>query len=315
MIFTDDRDLQNDLLWSNVPLFMSIPNSELYDYFRFNAKYPATYIKLCKDAVNSDEVKPTKMWVDNIFQNRYMIYQNMLNRLNFDHDFFIRNAALARWNDKGYFNLMGGKSRSTFLISRDFNYVPLKILKEDYDKWYNDAEFKNISIDEDNFLEPIEHPAFFDIQCDNAQFYFLMQRALMKFLAEYYGHPKFKSISILDVSKNNGFIARALSKVVREMDVMKSQIDDENLFFALKNLLSAKNLNTVSDDSKKYDVVITDEDSPKNFDAEIIFVSYDFENREKFSSYKKLGNGIKNYRQYEYAVKRYAVLKNFSLMR
>lgn len=210
---------------------------------------------------------------------------------------------------------MGGKSRSTFSISRDFNYVPLKILKEDHDKWYNDAELKNISIDEDNFLEPIEHPAFFDIQCDNAQFYFLMQRALMKFLAEYYGHPKFKSISILDVSKNNGFIARALSKVVREMDVMKSQIDDENLFFALKNLLSAKNLNTVSDDSKKYDVVITDEDSPKNFDAEIIFVSYDFENREKFSSYKKLGNGIKNYRQYEYAVKRYAVLKNFSLMR
>lgn len=137
----------------------------------------------------------------------------------------------------------------------------------------------------------------------------------MKFLAEYYGYPKFKSISILDVSKNNGFISRALSKVVREMDVMKSQIDDENLFFALKNLLSAKNLNTVSDDSKKYDVVITDEDSPKNFDAEIIFVSYDFENREKFSSYKKLGNGIKNYRQYEYAVKRYAVLKNFSLMR
>ena len=316
MIFTDESKGRKDTRnVSDVPLLMSLSYFELYDYFRFNAKYPTRYIEFCKSAVNSDEVKPTKRWVENIFSNRYMIYVNMLNNLNFDFDFFRRNAALARWNDKGYFNLMGGKSRSTFLISRDYDYLPLKITKADYDRWFNGDRLKaDFTTDDvtglDNFIEPIEHPAFFDIPCDNAPFCFSMQRGIMKFLAQNYAYPLIKNISVLDISRNNGFIARMLSRIVGRMDVMRSSIENEGLFSKLAMLMQTNNLHVVDAYSEKYDVMIMDAETYNLSDApakgaDIVFLHYAVDDKDKYSAegFKKLGNGIRNYQQWEFAVK------------
>lgn len=314
MIFTDETKNRKDTRnVSDVPLVMSLSYFELYDYFRFNRKYPAKYIEFCKSAVNSEEVKPTERWINNIFENRYMIYVNMLNNLNLDFDFFRRNAPLARWNDKGYFNLMGGKSRSTFLISRDYHYIPLKITKADYDRWFNGEYIKtNFTTDDvtnlDNFIEPIEHPAFFDIPCDNAPFYFALQRGVMKYLAQSYGYPAVKQISVLDVSRNNGFIGRMLSRIVDVTDVMRSSIENEGLFSKLATLLQADRLNVVEGVTKRYNVIIADAetyDEAKANGADIIFVHYAFDDREKYAAegFTKLGNGVRNYRQWEFAVK------------
>ena len=311
MIFTDEakgdkKDVRNV---SDVPLLMSLAYSELYDYFQFNNKYPTKYIEFCKEAVSADEVKPTKRWIENILKNRYMIYMNMLSNLNLDFDFFLRNAPLARWNDKGYFNLMGGKSRSTFLISQNYNYIPLKITREDYNRWYNDIQV-TMEFDCDEFLEPIEHPAFFDIHCDNKLFYFSLQKQVMRLLAENYSYPRVKTLSILDVSKNNGFLARSLSKIIETMDVMQEDIENEQLFFKLSKFFNISKVNVVKKYYKKYDVIIAEDDSYDSYkniikDTDAVIVSYPYDKKSKYESYgfKKIGNGIKNYQQWEYAVK------------
>ena len=94
-------------------------------------------IEFCKVAANEKGSRITKAWEKSVIKNRTEVFENMNCSYEYDQNFFVRNAAPAEWNEKGYFNLISGKHRATFFIAKGQNAVPLNICEEDFQKWIN----------------------------------------------------------------------------------------------------------------------------------------------------------------------------------
>jgi len=75
--------------------------------------------------------------------------------------YFVDAAAEVIWNDKGYFNLIDGLHRSFYLYYKGFTKIPVKMSKEDYDKYYNKEVLDKLRlIDEEKKGIALPHPIF-----------------------------------------------------------------------------------------------------------------------------------------------------------
>ena len=162
----------------------------------------------------------TDSWKENVIKNRIQIYEEMCECLNLDFDFFIRNAPEAIWNDeKHIFNLTNGKHRSTFLASKGIKYIPLKVKKTDYDKFYHKEEISKVneqlSLIESDIMIP--HPCFYrhDRNADKGEYVFLswFARYYGKKSFYKYGKVMFEQMKIIDWSNDFGYCARFLSRL------------------------------------------------------------------------------------------------------
>ena len=99
------------------------------------------YIQFCeKAALSQEKIDITKSWRRNVLRNRSSLYDQMSKLMEIDPEFFIRNAPSAIWNgERKYFNLISGKHRTSFLISKGKLFITLDISKEDYNEWYDEV--------------------------------------------------------------------------------------------------------------------------------------------------------------------------------
>jgi hypothetical protein len=78
-------------------------------------------------------------------------------------DFFIDAASPAQFNPKGYFNLLDGHHRTSFLYHNKFSGIPLRVLKKEYEQYFNqkaaNALMQYCKI-LDELPSSISHPAF-----------------------------------------------------------------------------------------------------------------------------------------------------------
>lgn len=162
-----------NLPWANIPISAYFPH---FRFFRFlngsnrSNDFYEDYINFCEFSARSQgDVKITRRWKKNILENRENINNEMNHSLELDSRYLINNAPEAKWNvERKYFNLISGKHRATWYLSKGYNFLPLKIDKEDYDKWkkayQNDLLLENINrnlLDQLDYFIP--HPFLYKI--------------------------------------------------------------------------------------------------------------------------------------------------------
>jgi hypothetical protein len=102
-------------------------------------------------------------YTDDAIRKRDDLY-SMYERVLFEGlEFFIDSAPPARYDLKGYFNLLDGHHRSSFLLHRGFKGIPVRVLKTEYEIYFNQKAASDL-MDYSKTLETIPfevtHPAF-----------------------------------------------------------------------------------------------------------------------------------------------------------
>ena len=223
-LFTDLKKEVSRWSWINIPIMALIPHIAFFRWMDQQEGFSYDmYLKFCIDSTKvKGQINVTERWKQNVIKNRADVYTNMNESLERDFDFFIRNAPRAKWNPDGYFNLVSGKHRASFWIAKGRRYIPLKISDSDYEEWINKSEVNKIvqHLNEMNVFclnAPVEHPFFYDMQCENKNFYFQLLRDFIYATAcEQYENMEYinlKELSTVFISLNDdGYMSRALQR-------------------------------------------------------------------------------------------------------
>lgn len=239
LVFTNYGDKEND--WVDIPICALYPHIQFFTYLAGNQNSNIDdYVKYCIDSAKKvGNVNITESWKRNVISNRINVFEQMRTALDIDPKFFVRNAPKAKWNENGYYNLLSGKHRSTFLISQGFSYIPLIITKEDYGKWlHKDKLGEVIHYIELNHIYEIDsmitHPMFYRFPIKEGKYLMKFQIQLMQFVAKYlvskFGKVDFSKLSILDTIESTQCFYRVFkrcgSNVIKE--VTKKEKNDIN---------------------------------------------------------------------------------------
>lgn len=259
--------------WGNINILAFFTH---IDFFRFldnreDASLQAYLEEYCEYTARlQKKITITDAWKDNVIKNRSQIYEKMSESMNLDADFFVRNAPEAVWNDERHiFNLTSGKHRSTFLAAKGMKYIPLKIKKEDYHKFFNKEEAVKVkellSVIEEDIIIP--HPCFYrDVRSVDKGEYILLS-----WFARFYGRQsfykyekvRFQQMKIMDWSNDFGNFARFLARLGCEVHRF---IDPSELEKQLNNLFYSSLFYEAGKDSVKthYDIGIMDGNKVQN---------------------------------------------------
>lgn len=188
-VFTNDYTDPAMKKWGNLNILSLFTHLE---FFRFlagdEAASPLPYLsEYCVyTAELAGRIKTTDAWKQNVFRNRAQIYREMNLSLQIEAGFFLRNAPEARWNDKGYFNLVSGKHRASFFAAKQYYYIPLRVSEEDYRRFLNpdalEKAKKCIETGHSHFLS-IPHPYFYRMRGTVTNWYYGLLSSVMRCLA------------------------------------------------------------------------------------------------------------------------------------
>ncbi|MGI6656854.1 MAG: nucleoside-diphosphate sugar epimerase/dehydratase [Desulfobulbus sp.] len=156
-----------------------------------------------------------RLHLDIVKRNQlYDIYCRELDR---GLDFFIESAASAEWSSKGYFNLVGGHHRTSFLVFREHKLLPLRISEVDFARWCNHSCLKKIR-DElsansvQSLYAPVPHPAFQTFPAYRESRLPSIYSALYRYL----GVDGLAGKSVIDLCDDEGYFARLLYRLKAE---------------------------------------------------------------------------------------------------
>lgn len=215
-------------IWANIPILAMFPHIGLFQSFLCSnsdaERGIEDYVSFCCEAAqNTGEIKITERWKQNVVHNRLDVFHNMDMAYELDKAFFIRNAPRAEWNEAGYFNLLGGKHRATFLVAKGDRYIVLQIAKEDYKKWVQKAGIseleKRLNYDYNGLIQKgiIEHPYFYRYPFDGESFTYLIWVHICNFLARYLFSKNhnfsFNSMTAFVSLEDQGYIARNFTRI------------------------------------------------------------------------------------------------------
>ncbi len=223
-LYTDRKNMSSNVNWLDSPLLSLVPHISFFRFMDQQEGYSyKKYLDFCIYAANfRGQIKITERWKENVLKNRADVYTNMNESLERDVDFFSRNAPLVRWNDRGYFNLVSGKHRAAFWVAKGKRYFPVKMSEKDYTNWIHESvleeTIKKMKQDQVYKLEaPMEHPYFYNMQCDNSKFYFKLLCDFLYLTADFYyectGRSyKGKEQKVIVSLNDDGYIARCLMR-------------------------------------------------------------------------------------------------------
>lgn len=165
-----------------------------------------SFVRLCKRFQNSiDEYSD-----EEFLNDRFDLYNELNTQLNFGIDRFVESAPDCEWNEKGFFNLLDGMSRTTFLYTKGFLYVPVKMKKAEFQFWGNQEVVLQLI---DNKLAKatnweIEHPSFIDYPVKQTG----VKQIVLSAIEEYFNHSKFAGKQITDYTETDGCISRYFAR-------------------------------------------------------------------------------------------------------
>lgn len=175
-VFTDIKGVKTR--WTDIPCLGLLPHIGLFETFngRWNRNYPE-YIKFCHEsAERRGGIVTSKAWEKSVYQNRMDVFLHMQYSWEHDPDFFVRNAVEGIYNPKGYFNIVSGKHRITYMLIKGRRYIPLRIKKENYLKWRDQAQAERILAfieknESDSLPLILRNPFFYDYASASTSFY------------------------------------------------------------------------------------------------------------------------------------------------
>ena len=172
--------------------------------------------------VNTDGI-----WREILIDSRQKVYHEMEYKLWMDYDFFIQNCTIVGLRKgKGFELISSGKNRVSFLIAKGFRYIPVKIKKEDYQKYLNEKEAKklNLYLSQINIkiFAPIPHPFFYRANAIAPDYAVECVKPIARFLAEQiylenkeYCFHKYRLAACID---DEGYIGRYFKMLGYEVE-------------------------------------------------------------------------------------------------
>ena len=221
-----NKTIEKKSIWGDIPILSMFPHIGLFQEFLCEHVQNGIedYVVFCCEAAkNAGSVEITERWKQNVVSNRLDVFHNMESAYELDNDFFVRNAPLAEWNDNGYFNLLGGKHRCTFLVAKGNQYITLKMSKKDYDEWIHYDKISGLgevldqSVQEYSKAGVIEHPYFYKYPLEGKTFICKMWVKICGMLShdiyEKWNDFAFDKMTALVSVDDLGYIARNLSRM------------------------------------------------------------------------------------------------------
>lgn len=194
--------------------------------------------------------------------NRIMVLDVMEEKFGNGLEYFENAPAEAIWNAKGYFNIVDGMHRSHFLMARGMKYVPVRISKEGYWKWYNITALKKCIryIEEYDIKKskvPIPHPAFYSFESEKKW----KHRTILECILRRLYMSDLSGKRMLEISDYNSYFARNLCRRGVALAVSYEPVKELREFAELLNeLLYTQDVVLVSDieavdKAEKYQIV------------------------------------------------------------
>lgn len=263
MLFTDlPKDLLINNIWTDIPAMALLPHIFFFRWQSGEAGYGCEeYLKFCIDSARKRNVKITEAWKENVIRNRADVYANMNDDLERNSEFFVKNAPLVTWNEKGYFNLNSGKHRMAFFMSKRKKYVPAVVKDDDYEKWIRYAGTDKIGeylrkSELSELKAPISHPYMYEIKCINKDFYYNFLYRYIMLLSEKsltcQGNVAFGEMGgIALAALDDGFLGRTLRRF--GFKTKEYGMSGTGIFF--RSLEPAETANELEPDKIEYSII------------------------------------------------------------
>lgn len=266
-------DINIAMLTPHIQFFKYLMGEESADY--------NIYLESCEAAAHRlNSFETTARWRENVFRNRAEVFENMNREYENKTSFFVESAPDVEWNSKGYFNLISGKHRASFLVSKGDWYIPVSMKKNEYQFLFDQEHVFKVKkiIQEEQLHEivaPVEHPLFSNVPCYTSTFWY----GTLQKICFYIGKKNWKINNnkkiLIDVC-DFGFLVRFFSRSGVRVFKSKTKIWNEELETAINDLLCCPKCEYVDTDvSQGYDYIITTEFHAKkmNNDSKTIYFS------------------------------------------
>lgn len=222
-IYSAQQHLMPDYPWAEKSIVALVPHTALYEYlWNGGEDKKEWYIDFCSYGARNNNVAITQRWKENLVDNRLIVLTAMKRSLEQDFEFFYRNPPEGIWNDqKGYFNLNGGRHRAALFVYEDFYTMPLEMDQHAYDKYLNLPALQKVEAymqeaDMDSLEVPVSHPYFLNLPCKRPQYYQCVIKPLIEFIAkrdlETYNVLRFEKYKFDIYAEDYGELKRYLSK-------------------------------------------------------------------------------------------------------
>lgn len=174
----------------------------------------------------------------------------------FGMDFFVQSAPDAMWNERGYFNIVGGNHRIMYLYAKGCRYFPLRISRQDFIRWQG----MGIATPEvaAHISYPVSHPAFQHIVVPGTSHIYRE----FKSVEERYGHEDMSNKKILDLSHTEGFFGRQFARMKGTRVAIAATADELTYYEHLSRLMPVPDVELMVDsnaskDFLHYDIIIS----------------------------------------------------------
>lgn len=217
---TDEWVEQNKRL-ENLPIISFTPYRDLFTFFMQGQRFPKLYCAWYQYLYSSRGLR-SGYTDEELIEKRFQEFKQMQHELNKGMEFFTAAPAVAKWNPKGYFNLLDGHHRTAFLYYSGLTRIPVQITRKDYELWCNKEKAEvvmNIAVKQgrNEFYQPILNPYFFRITPYREDF----AKSRLHHLLETF-HPKqFVGKSVIDIGANLGYMGQAFYRMGAEVTLLE----------------------------------------------------------------------------------------------
>lgn len=172
---------------------------------------------------------------------RMEILNAMAKEFNKGLGYFETAPSIAKWNERGLFNILDGQHRSAFLISRGIKYIPIRISKADYDKWYNKSVAdKCIQYMCEHKIKRtktmIPHPQFINFDSEKEW----ETTPILEKIQQMVCKLKLNEMNMLDISNYDSYFARNFYRMGIQKAVSYENFEQHNFVVLLNQMLYAQ---------------------------------------------------------------------------
>lgn len=219
-VYTDEWKQQNRI-WENHPIISFEPYRNLFQFFLNGTSFPDKYCKwfqylFISRGLNSGYTD------EQLIEKRYREFMNMQRELNRGMTFFIERPAVAKWNSKGYFNLLDGHHRTSFLYYSGLTRMPVQITRGDYELWSNKEtalEVRQFILEQkrEEFYQPILNPYFFKLHTYREGF----SKSRLHHLLEHFNATRFAGKKVVDIGACLGYMGQAFCRMGADVTLIE----------------------------------------------------------------------------------------------
>ncbi|OZB98371.1 methyltransferase domain-containing protein [Paenibacillus sp. XY044] len=229
-----DHWYEHHLQCADISIMRLVPHRELYRYFLGErGTAPDAYLDWYEQIHATRGLSPP-MSGNELLNQRRLEYGNMRSGLHSGSDFFFEHPIKVRWNPAGYFNILDGHHRASFLYCLGFRRIPVRISLQDYPVWLHStaaAEVEQTIEDQQRMLiyTPILNPLFYGMHSERDETY----PTRLDYIARFMGRGRLKGQSVLDIGCNIGYYARNFVREGAEVTGFEPDPDHHSLLYKL----------------------------------------------------------------------------------